>query len=230
LSSKNFKFYFYLASIKLQQKSKSKIYQEEPLPDEIPSEPERPLLVLTGTNIEKPVVDPIIDFSENFLRPKTSPINKLLPNQRRQKRVSPVLNEQPINLNNSRRQKPVSPVLNEQPINLSNSRRQKPVSPVLNEQPINVNNSRRTQPSESDSASFLPPIGPPTSRKFVQNKFIATKKPSNLDTLYEVAFENQTAYKSVEQTRIVGRKLVDKEFPSQQRALKGIMRSTVLVK
>ncbi|CAF1515274.1 unnamed protein product, partial [Rotaria sordida] len=48
---------------------------------------------------------------------------------------------------------------------------------------------------------------------------------SDLDALYRMALQNQTAYKSVEQKRIEERKLHDKEFASQYRALKGSMRS-----
>jgi hypothetical protein len=44
-----------------------------------------------------------------------------------------------------------------------------------------------------------------------------------------MALQNQTAYKSVDQTRIEDRKLHDKEFASKHRALKGSVRSAALV-
>jgi hypothetical protein len=113
---------------------------------------------------------------------------------------------------------------------LSKQHRENPLLTMLNEQVINSTNPIRTQPTESGSVSFLPPIKPPTSRTHVQNKIITAQKPSNIDTLYRIALQNQTAYKSVEQTRIVRRKLIDKEFASQHRALQGTIRSTVLVK
>ncbi len=62
----------YLESIKLRRNSESKTCQSIPSSNEVSFESVRPLLLFLRNNIEKPV-EPI---SENFLRPKTSPINQ----------------------------------------------------------------------------------------------------------------------------------------------------------
>lgn len=105
------------------------------------------------------------------------------------------------------------------------------VNPLLNmidARPFSSNGSRQQQQQQQyDSSSFYSLSSAVTtgSRKLVQGKFINTHNKSNLDALYRMALQNQTAYKSVEQTRIEDRKLHDKEFASQHRALKGSMRS-----
>jgi len=62
----------YLESIKLKRNSESKTYQSIPSSNQVSSESVRPLLLFLGNNIEKPAEL----ISENFLRPKTSPINQ----------------------------------------------------------------------------------------------------------------------------------------------------------
>jgi hypothetical protein len=162
--------------------------------NEASSESFRPLLLLLDGNIKKPT-DPIINLTESFLRPKTSPINQQIPTQHR---INPLLN-------------------------------------MLNGRPFSSNNVSRQQQQQqqhqydSSSVSSLSLMGTTGTRKLIRGKYITTRKKSDLDALYRMALQNQTAYKSVEQKRINERKLHDKEFASRHRALKGSMRSAGLV-
>ncbi len=185
-------FYFlHLELTKLEEKFESKIHQQISSSNEVPSESVRPLLLLLDNDVQKPPVEPIIDFSENFLRPKTSPLTKHSPNRQRKNRL------------------------------LS----------MLSEQSINSNNRIRSQRSSYSASSSLPPSRPSGSRKFEQSKLRpTTQEASTLDALYRIALQNQTAYNSVEQTHIEKRKLLDKDFATQHRALKGSIRSTGLIK
>jgi len=184
-------FYFlHLELTKLEEKFESKIHQQIPSSNELPSESVRPLLLLLDNDVQKPV-EPIIDFSENFLRPKTSPLPKHSPNRQRKNRLLT----------------------------------------MLSEHPINSNNRIRSQRSSYSASSSVPSIIPSGSRKFEQSKLRpTTQEASTLDALYRIALQNQTAYNSVEQTHIEKRKLLDKEFATQHRALKGSIRSTGLIK
>lgn len=131
-----------------------------------------------------------------------------------------------INLNENFLRPTTSPVKK----HLSAQQRKNPLFPMINE---NLIKSNRSQHSASTTNSSLPPIRSSSSRKIDQTKLLTamnTQNSSNLDTLYRIALQNQTAYKSVEQTRIEKRKLHDKEFATQHRALKGTIRSTGLVK
>jgi hypothetical protein len=90
-------------------------------------------------------------------------------------------------------------------------------------QSISLNNQE--QSSDSSSGSFLPSVVSTNTQRSGP-----TEKVTHIDVLYRIALQNQTAYKSVEPTRIDQRKLFDKEFAAQHRALKGTMRSAGLVK
>jgi len=157
--------------------------------NEVPSEPFRPLLLLLGEE-KKKTTDQIFNITENFLRPKTSPMNQQVPTQRR---INPMLN-------------------------------------MLHGRPSSSNTgSRQQQLYDSPSFYSLSSMGTTGSRKLVQGKFVTTHKKEDLDALYRMALQNQTAYKSVEQKVIQDRILHDKEFASQHRALKGSMRSAGIV-
>jgi hypothetical protein len=189
----NIKLYLFLESIKLKEKFKIKTRQQIITPtNEVPSQPLRPLLLLLGEEKKKPL-DSIFNINENFLRPKTSPINRQVPTQHR---INPILN-------------------------------------MLHGRPFSSNNgSRQQQPQQPyDSPSFYSSssMGTTGARKLVQGKFVTTHKEQDLDALYRMALQNQTAYKSIEQKVIDDRKLHDKEFASQHRALKGSMRSVGIV-
>ncbi len=179
--------------MKLRQRSKSRKRQEVPSPNEGPSAPVRPLLVLLDNTVQTPV-ESIIDLGENFLRPKTSPVHK----------------------------------------HVSDPERQNPLMTMLNKHSPRSNHSSRSAQSKSGSAAFLPLLTASSTRKFEQGRLIppttAAQKTSNLDALYRMALQNQTAYKSIVETRIEKRKLLDREFTTQHRALKGTIRSTGLVK
>jgi len=183
---------YFIETIKLKRKSSPKIIKRAASSiNEIPSEPLRPLLLLLENESEKPV-DPLINIAANFLRPKSSPINKQFPIQHR---INPLLN-----------------MLDGRPGSSTNTIR----SPHYQQQQTSL------ESSSVNSLTSIPTTGP---RKLIQGKFITTHKAADLDALYRMALQNQTAYKSVEQTRIDQRKLYDKEFASQHRALKGSMRS-----
>jgi hypothetical protein len=77
--------------MKLGKKSESKI----PSANDIPDKPMRPLLVLLDNAVKKPV-EPIINFGEVFLRPKTSPVEKHLLDQQRKSSLLTILNEHPL--------------------------------------------------------------------------------------------------------------------------------------
>ncbi|CAF4479834.1 unnamed protein product, partial [Rotaria sp. Silwood2] len=108
-----------------------------------------------------------------------------------------------------------------------------PLLNMLDGRPTSSNNMIRQQTQQQqqqqsfETSSFysFSSMGTSSPRKLVQGKFVTTHKASDLDALYRIALQNQTAYKSVEQKRIEERKLYDKEFASQHRALKGSMRS-----
>ncbi|CAF1217053.1 unnamed protein product [Rotaria sp. Silwood1] len=108
-----------------------------------------------------------------------------------------------------------------------------PLLNMLDGRPTSSNNMMRQQIQQQqqqqpfDSSSFYSSssMGTSNARKLIQGKLVTTHKASDLDALYRMALQNQTAYKSVEQKRIEERKLYDKEFASQYRALKGSIRS-----
>lgn len=175
--------FFCLELMKRKQNTKKKNDQELPS-----SEPVRPLLVLLDTPLEKPI-ESLININENFVRPTTSPVKKLISDQQGKNTILPRFNKHSAH-------------------------------------------SNRSQKLESNQNSFLPSITPTNSRKIDQTKLLTsmnTQDTTNLDTLYRIALQNQTAYKSVEQKRIEKRKLIDREFAIQHRALKGTIRSAKLV-
>jgi hypothetical protein len=175
-----------IESKKFTQKLKTKIHEQAPSSNEVPSEPSLPLLLLVGNDIEKSV-ESMITFNKSFPRPNTSPVKTHIPN----------------------------------------SHRKNPLLTMLNERSINENNSLPSKQSKRDVVLFQPLMTPAGSRKFEHRKSTpnTTQKTSDLDTLYRIALQNQTAYKSVQQTHIDKRKLLDKQFATQHRALKGTIRS-----
>lgn len=101
------------------------------------------------------------------------------------------------------------------------------LAPILTEPSMTT---IRTKTSENSSNLFAPILGSTLNmRKSAQNKFHNQQKTPNLDTLYRIALQNQTACNSIERTHIDKRKLLDKEFASQHRALRGTIRSAGLV-
>jgi hypothetical protein len=109
-------------------------------------------------------------------------------------------------------------------------RRANPLMSMLNGVQTNSNNSIPSQQPAFESTSFLSSSSMLTmgSRKLVQGKFVTNHKASELEVYYRMALQNQTAYKSVEKTQINQRKLLDKQFASQHRALQGSVRSAGL--
>ncbi len=213
-----------IESFKRQQILRSKsCRQTSTTSDEIPSEPLRPLLLLLEDPNKKPV-EPIINISEMFLRPKSSPINKHSPSPHRFNPLLNMLDGNSTSLTNISQPPPPPP---------STPHRVNPLLTMLSGRPASSNVYRQQQPSSQqyDSPSFysLSSTGTPGSRKLIQGKFVVTHKKSDLDAFYRMALQNQTAYKSVDRTRIENRKLHDKEFASRHRALKGSMRSASLV-
>jgi hypothetical protein len=104
---------------------------------------------------------------------------------------------------------------------------------ILNERPIKSNNPLRSNQFERNATSVLPSITSPNSRRFeyCRSALSTTQKTSNLDALYRIALQNQTAYKSsIGQTHVEKRKLFDKQFATQHPALSGTNRVAGLVK
>jgi hypothetical protein len=207
---------FFLESFKLKQKLQSKNPKKTmTTSNEIPSEPLRPLLLLLNENSKKSV-DPIFSITENFLRPKTAPINQQVPSQHRVNPFLSMLEGRPASSNNIFQQPP--------------QHRINPLLTMLDNRPASSNNVfRHQQQYDSPSSHSLHSTGTKGARKLFRGKFATLHKKADLDALYRMALQNQTAYKSVAQTRIADRKLHDKEFASQHRALKGSMRSAGLV-
>ena len=170
--------------------------------NDTPTEPVRPLLLLAEDE-KKKALDTPINITDSFLRSKSSLQHRNRPN--------PFLD--------ATSQQPPTP------------HRVNPLLTMLSGRPASSNVYRRQQTQSYDSPSFysLSSTGAPGSRKLIQGKFIPTHKKSDLDALYRMALQNQTAYKAVEHTRIENRKLHDKEFASKHRALMGSMRSSGLV-
>ena len=140
-------------------------------------------------------------------------------------------------------QKPAEPVidLEENFLQLRTSPRKKPLPhsshknslwTMLSDRSIKSSSTVRSNLLERDAVSFLPPIRQSATRKSEHNKSTpsAIQQTANLDALYRIALQNRTAYQSVEQTHIEKRKLLDRKFASDYRALKGTIRSTGLVK
>lgn len=174
--------------------------------NDTPTEPLRPLLLLAEDE-KKKALDATINITDSFLRSKSSLQQRNRPN--------PFLNLPDV----TSQQPPPTP------------HRVNPLLTMLSGRPASSNVYRRqqTQSYDSPSSYSLPSPGAPGSRKLIQGKFIPTHKKADLDALYRMALQNQTAYKAVEHTRIENRKLHDKEFASKHRALMGSMRSSGLV-
>jgi len=99
------------------------------------------------------------------------------------------------------------------------------INPILNmltNRPVTSHATRRSANHQYESSSSL--SLPVNSRRSA-----STHRTTDLDTLYRLALQNQTAYKSIDRTVIERRKLYDKEFASRHRALKGSVRSASLV-
>lgn len=166
----------------------------------------RPLLLLAEDEKTK-ALDAPVNITNSFLRSTSSLQHRTRPN--------PFLN--PLDVTSQL--PPPTP------------HRVNPLLAMLSTRPASSNVYRRqpTQSYDSPSSFSLPSTGVSTSRKLIQGKVITTHKKSDLDALYRMALQNQTAYKAVEHTRIEDRKLHDKEFASKHRALLGSMRSSGLV-
>jgi len=172
--------------MKLKQKSNSNIRKRQASSsNKVPSETQLPLLLLLD-NDNAETIDPMMNKTKSFLRPKTSPVHKPLTTQHR---IDPLLTLLDECLDNSN----------------------------------NVIQQQQQYPFESSSFYSLSSTGKTRSRKLTQDKFFNKHKASNLDVLYRMALQNQTAYKSVEKKVIEERKLQDKQFAIQYRALKSSM-------
>lgn len=173
-----FQYFIHLGPIKVKQAR-----HQIPTSNAQSSESTQPLLLLIGNEIEKPV-EPMINFSQNFLRPKSTPMN--------------------IHKRNS---------------NALLTMFHEPSTATI-----------RTKTSDSNSNLFAPILSSGNStRKSAKTKFNNQQNAPNLDTLYRIALQNQTACNSIEQAQIDKRKLLDKNFASQHRALRATMRSAGLV-
>ena len=110
----------------------------------------------------------------------------------------------------------------------TNQHRANPLLTMLNGRPITSNAMHGKQEQNSieftslQSFSSVETLSP---RKLVQGTLVTTHKVSSLDALHRMARQNQTAYKAVEHILIEKRKLLDKEFAFQYRALRGTMQS-----
>ena len=174
--------------MKLKQKSNSNIRKRPASSSNgVPSEPPGPLLRLFDNGSDTSI-DPIINKTQNFLRPKTSPVNKPLTTQYRINPLLALLDGCLVNPNS-----------------------------ILQQQ-------QQQYPFDSSSFYSSSSIGTASARKLIQHKFANKHKASDLDALYRIALQNQTAYQSVEKKVIEARKLQDKQFALQYRALKGSMR------
>lgn len=107
-------------------------------------------------------------------------------------------------------------------------------NPLINMLDGNQINSNPSIPFSStfDSPSFHSASSRFTtgSRKLVQGKFVQEHKTQDLDAMYRIALQNQTAFKSIDQKRLNEQKLLDKDFASQHRALRGSLRSAGVVR
>lgn len=133
-----------------------------------------------------------------------------------------------IDFNGNFRRPGTSPVRK----SLPDPHRKIPLWAIHHERPIKSSNLVGSNQSERDASSFLPSITSPHSRKFehIKSASSATQKTSNLDALYRIALQNQTAYKYIEQAQIEKPKLLDKQFATQPRAMTGTTRLAGLVK
>ena len=219
-------------SYKRQQKLRSKSLRQTPTTSEVmPTETLRPLLLLLEDPSKKKPAEPIINFANTFLRPKSSPANK--PPTPTAQRVNPLLNMlggKSTSLTNVSQQPTPPPS--------STLHRSNTLLTMIGGRPASSNVYRQQQPptaatqqQQYDSPSFFSSTSTGTtgSRKLIQGKYVVTHKKSDLDAFYRIALQNQTAYKSVDRTRVEDRKLHDKEFASRHRALQGSMRSAGFV-
>ncbi len=87
--------------MKLRRKSKGRLHGQRLSTTEDQLEPIRPLLVLLGNDIKKPVEPTVINFDADVLRPGTSPMQKNLPiDPHRKTPLWAIINERPIKSSN----------------------------------------------------------------------------------------------------------------------------------
>ncbi|UJR14845.1 hypothetical protein I4U23_001830 [Adineta vaga] len=77
---------------------------------------------------------------------------------------------------------------------------------------------------ESPSYNSSSSMGTPSTQRFQYNKLLDQQKASNIDVLYRIALQNQTACKSIDKKAIEERKLHDREFALRHRALQSSIR------
>lgn len=115
------------------------------------------------------------------------------------------------------------------PKRVDSSRRVNPLLNMLHGRPTSSTNQSRQQSSFDISSNYsFSSGGTASGRKLKQGKHVSDHNQADLDALYRIALQNQTAYKQVEHKRIEDRKLHDKDFASEHRALKGRMKSAAV--
>ena len=111
--------------------------------------------------------------------------------------------------------------------------RTNPLIALLDGYPSNSNPACQSQspPYLFDSPSFnsSSSIGTMGSRRLFPNKLLDQQKSANIDVVYRIALQNQIAFKAIDQKVIEERKLQDRDFALQHRALKGSIRMARLV-
>lgn len=111
--------------------------------------------------------------------------------------------------------------------------RTNPLLTLLDGYPSNSNPACQPQsPSylfDSPSFNSSSSIGTMGSRRLFPTKLLDQQKSANIDVVYRIALQNQIAFKAVDPQVIQERKLQDKDFASQHRALKGSIRMARLI-
>ncbi|CAF1189072.1 unnamed protein product [Adineta ricciae] len=109
--------------------------------------------------------------------------------------------------------------------------RTNPLIALLDGYPSNSNPACQSQspPYLFDSPSFNSSIGTMGSRRLFPSKLLDQQKSANIDVVYRIALQNQIAFKEIDQKVIEERKLQDRDFALQHRALKGSIRMARLI-
>ena len=169
---------FSIESMRIKSNFGRKQHKRAVLSNDILEESTRPLLVLLLDNHRKKSVEPLIDFSADFLRPNTSPTKRNFPDIRRKNALSTMF---------------------------QGSKQPEPhVIP----------------PKSSSAQRVRHRPSPPSTRE----------NHSNVDALYRIALQNQTAFKSTDQPHIEKRKLLDRDFAKRHQAMRATLRSAACVK
>lgn len=101
-------------------------------------------------------------------------------------------------------------------------------NPLISMLDDTLTNSKQSNINSSSFQSFSTANGS-ESRESNNIKVGRKHTKSALDAYYRIALQNQTAFKPVEKVEIEQRKLHDKHFASQHRALKGSLRSATIL-